>query len=650
MIARLIEWSMRNRFAVACLTIVVVAFGIRAVLTTPVDAIPDLSENQVIVFADWTGRSPQEVETQVTQPLSLNLQGLAGVKTVRATSMFGFSLITLIFAEEIDSALARQRVLERLNYLGRKLPPGVEPTLGPDATGLGWVFQYYLDAKSGTDLGELRSLQDWFIRYQLNSVPGVAEVGSVGGFVKQYQIEVDSAKMRAVGVTMNMVMTAVSESNLNVGGKTIEENGMEFVVRGVGLLRGASDIEKIVLIEKGGVPICLKDVARVEIGGDFRRGVLDIGGHEIVGGTVVMRTGENAREVIRRVKEKIAQLQPSLPDGVTIKPFYDRSELIDRSIATLKLALVEEVILVILAHIIFLWHFRSILIVTLPLPVSILVSFIGMKQLGLTSNIMSLAGIAIAIGVLVDGAIVLTENVLRRCGQAEQERGRPLTAGERFDVVLAAATQVGRPIFFAMAIIICAFVPVFWLTGQEGRLFHPLAFAKTFAMFGAAVLSVTLVPALCTLLMRGPFHREERNVVMRPLLRIYEPALDFALRRPKTVLALAGVILVSSLVLAFGLPRSWQARLAAFPQVQSIARGMGREFMPPLNEGSLLFMPTLVPATSLSEVKRVMAWQDRVFASFPEVQCAVGKLAQDVPTAIANRADSVLYTVQTPKL
>ena len=628
MIARLIEWSMRNRFAVACLTICVVAFGIHAVLTTPVDAIPDLSENQVIVFADWTGRSPQEVETQVTQPLSLNLQGLAGVKTVRATSMFGFSLITLIFADEIDSALARQRVLERLNYLGRKLPAGVEPTLGPDATGLGWVYQYYLEAKSGTDLGELRSLQDWFIRYQLNSVPGVAEVGSVGGFVKQYQIEVDSAKMRAVGVTMNMVMTAVSESNLNVGGKTIEENGMEFVVRGVGLLRGVSDIEKIVLIERDGVPIQLKEVARVEIGGDFRRGALDIGGHEIVGGTVVMRTGENAREVIRRVKEKIAQLQPSLPDGVTIKPFYDRSELIDRSVATLKLALIEEVILVILAHIIFLWHFRSILIVTLPLPVSILVSFIGMKQLGLTSNIMSLAGIAIAIGVLVDGAIVLTENVLRRCGQAEQERGRPLTAGERFEVVLAAATQVGRPIFFAMAIIICAFVPVFWLTGQEGRLFHPLAFAKTFAMFGAAVLAVTLVPALCTLLMRGPFHREERNVVMRPLLRIYEPALDFALRRPKTVLALAGVILVSSLVLAFGLPRSWQARLAAFPQAQSIARGMGREFMPPLNEGSLLFMPTLVPATSLSEVKRVMAWQDRVFASFPEVQCAVGKLGR----------------------
>ena len=481
MIARLIEWSLRNRLVVACLTILLVGFGIRAVLTTPVDAIPDLSENQVIVFADWTGRSPQEVEAQVTYPLSVNLQGLAGVKSVRATSMFGFSLVTIIFEDEIASAVARQRVLERLNYLGRKMPAGVVPTLGPDATGLGWVFQYYLavDAtKTAMDLGELRSLQDWFIRYQLGSVPGVAEVGSVGGFVKQYQIEVDSAKMRAVGVTMNMVMEAVGRSNLNVGGKTIEENGMEFVVRGVGLLRGAGDIEKIVLSEKDGVPIHLGEVARVEIGGDFRRGVLDVGGREVVGGTVVMRTGENARDVIRRVKEKIAQLQPGLPDGVSIVPFYDRSEIIERSIGTLQLALIEEVILVTLAHIIFLWHFRSILIVTLPLPVSILVSFIAMKQLGLTSNIMSLAGIAIAIGVLVDGAIVLTENVIRRCALAEQERGRALTADERFRAVLDATTQVGRPVFFAMAIIVFAFVPVFLLTGQEGKLFHPLAFAS----------------------------------------------------------------------------------------------------------------------------------------------------------------------------
>lgn len=639
MIERLIEWSMRNRFLVGCMTIFIVGFGLRAVWQTPVDAIPDLSENQVIVFADWTGRSPQEVEDQVTYPLSVNLQGLAGVKTVRATSMFGFSLITIIFGDEIDNYFARQRVLERLNYLGGTLPTGVEARLGPDATGLGWVYQYYLavdpskSSKGGYDLGELRSLQDWFIRYQLNSVPGVAEVGSVGGFVKQYQIEVDSARMRAVGVSMNMVMEALGQSNLNVGGKTIEENGMEFIVRGIGLVKSVGDIEETVLMEKQGTPIYLKDVARVELGGDFRRGVLDMNGEEVVGGTVVMRTGENAREVIERVKEKIAHLQTSLPAGVTIKSFYDRSELIDRTIDTLKHALTEEIILVTLAHIIFLFHFRSILIVTFPLPVSILISFILMKQTGLTSNIMSLSGIAIAIGVLVDAAIVLTENVIRHCETAEHDKGSRLTSNETFDVVLAASKQVGRPIFFAMAIIILAFIPVFSLTGQEGKLFHPLAFTKTFAMIGSTFLAVTVVPALCTLLVRGPFHSEDRNIVMRLLLRIYDPLLDFALRQRKTVMALAALILTSALIVAFGLPRSLNEKLASIPSLQRLTRGMGKEFMPPLNEGSLLYMPTFVPATALSEVKRAMAWQDRVIKSIPEVQSAAGKLGRaDTPT------------------
>ncbi len=634
MIERLIEGSMRNRFLIACLTVFIAAFGIRAVLTTPVDAIPDLSENQVIVFADWTGRSPQEVEDQVTYPLSVNLQGLAGVKTVRATSMFGFSLITIIFGDEIDNYFARQRVLERLNYLGGTLPTGVEAKLGPDATGLGWVYQYYLDvdasksAKGGFDLGELRSLQDWFIRYQLNSVPGVAEVGSVGGMVKQYQIEVDSAKMRAVGVSLNTVMTALSQSNLNVGGKTIEENGMEFVVRGLGLVKGVSDIEQTVLMEKNGTPIYLRDIARVELGGDFRRGVLDLDGREVVGGTVVMRTGENARDVIQRVKAKIAQVQASLPAGVTIRPFYDRSELIDRTLDTLKHALLEEMILVTLAHIIFLFHFRSILIVTFPLPLSILISFILMKQIGLTSNIMSLSGIAIAIGVLVDAAIVLTENVIRHCEHAEEKKGSRLLPAETFDVVLAASKQVGRPIFFAMAIIILAFIPVFSLTGQEGRLFHPLAFTKTFAMIGSTFLAVTIVPVLCTVLVRGPFHAEDKNIVMRFLLKLYEPALDFALHHRKTIMAMAGMILASALVVAFGLPRSLNDKLASFPRLQNLTRGIGQEFMPPLNEGSLLYMPTFVPATALSEVKRVMSWQDRVIKSLPEVQSAAGKLGR----------------------
>ena len=425
MIHRLIEWSMRNRFLVACGTVFLIAYGVYALLRTPVDAIPDLSENQVIVFADWPGRSPQEVEDQVTYPLSVNLQGLAGVKTVRANSMFGFSLITIIFQDKTDNYWARSRVLERLNYLGDSLPQGVIPKLGPDATGLGWVFQYYfeVDPAQGSgvsDLGQLRSIQDWFVRYQLNAVPGVAEVASVGGFVRQYQIEVSSLKMRTVGVTLQQVMDAVGRNNLNVGGKVIEENGMEFVVRGIGLVTSVTDLEQVVLLERQGTPIYLRDVATIQIGGDFRRGALDIDGKEVVGGIVIMRTGENAMAVIKAVKAKLRSIEPSLlRAGVLITSFYDRSELIERTINTLRHALVEEIILVTLAHVIFLFHFRSILIVTFPLPLSILISFILMNAFGLTSNIMSLSGIAIAIGVLVDAGIVMTENVIRHCENAE---------------------------------------------------------------------------------------------------------------------------------------------------------------------------------------------------------------------------------------
>ncbi|MEW6157623.1 MAG: CusA/CzcA family heavy metal efflux RND transporter [Verrucomicrobiota bacterium] len=639
MINRIIEWSLRNRFLVVCGVLFLIGWGIRAVYLTPVDAIPDLSENQVIVFADWPGRSPQEVEDQVTYPLSVNLQGLAGVKAVRAASMFGFTLITVIFEDKIDNYFARTRVLERLNYLGDILPAGVTPKLGPDATGLGWVYQYYLEVdpqkapSGGYDLGQLRAVQDWFVRYQLNSVPGVAEVGSVGGFVRQYQIEVSPTKMRAANVSFGEIMEAISQSNLNVGGKVVEENGMEFVVRGVGLIQttnAVAELERIVLMQREGTPIYLRDVATVQIGGDFRRGTLDVDGHEVVGGTVVMRTGENAMEVIRRVKAKIAQITPSLPAGVSIKPFYDRSELIARTIDTLKHALMEEILLVTLAHIVFLWHFRSILIVTFPLPVSILVSFILMKEFGITSNIMSLSGIAIAIGVLVDAAIVMTENVLRHCEKAEERKGGRLSAAETWQVTLEASQQVGRPIFFAMVIIILAFMPVFALTGQEGKLFHPLAFTKTFAMIGSTVLAVTIVPALAAALVRGPFHSEDRNIVMRFLLRLYDPVLNWALLHRKTVLMLAGLLLISALVLAFGLPRPILAQLEQWKLtcVANATRGMGREFMPPLNEGSLLFMPVLLPSTSLTEVKRIMAWQDRVIKNTPEVASVAGKLGR----------------------
>ena len=638
MITGIIAWSLRNRFLVICGVLFLVGWGVRSIYQTPVDAIPDLSENQVIVFADWPGRSPQEVEDQITYPLSVNLQGLAGVNTVRASSMFGFTFITIIFEEHIDNYFARSRVLERLSYLEDKLPFGVVPKLGPDATGLGWVYQYYLAVdpkaapKGGYDLSQLRSLQDWFIRYQLNAMPGVAEVGSVGGFVRQYQVEVSSRRLRSAQVSLQEVLEAVQQSNLNVGGKVIEENGMEFVVRGVGLVKNVADLENIVLKESAGTPIYLRDVATIQLGGEFRRGALDVNGQEVVGGVVVMRNGENGLAVIRQVKEKIAQLQASLPPGVQIKPFYDRSTLIERSLATLKRALGEEILLVALAHIVFLWHFRSILIVTLPLPISILISFILMRQFGITSNIMSLSGIAIAIGVLVDAGIVMTENVIRHCERLEEKKGGHvrLTAAETWQATLEAAQQVGRPIFFAMLIIILAFIPVFTLLGQEGKLFHPLAFTKTFAMIGATLLAVTFVPALCTLLVRGPFRPEAENAIMKRLLRLYEPSLSWALTHRRTVLGSAAGLLAIAGILAFGLPRPVSRTLEAWhcPRAAQVARGMGSEFMPTLNEGSLLFMPVLLPSTSLTEIKRLISWQDQVLKQVPEVQSAAGKLGR----------------------
>ena len=636
MIERIIEWSLKNRFLVACAALLLIALGVKALYQTPVDAIPDLTENQVLVYADWMGRSPQEVEDQVTFPLSTGLQGLAGVKEVRANSMFGFSLVTIIFEDKIDTYFARARVLERMNYLQSSMPEGVKLQLGPDASGLGWVYQYYLDVDpskakdGGYDLAQLRSLQDWYVRYQLGSVQGVAEVASIGGFVKQYQVELSSTKMRATNVTLMDVMTAVQSANLNVGGKVVEENGAEFVLRGIGLVTSPEDLELVTVKAMEGTPIYLKDIATVQIGGDFRRGALDLNGHEAVGGTVVMRTGENAKAVIERVKEKIAQIAPSLPPGVSIKSFYDRSELIDHTIDTLKHALIEEIILVTLAHILFLWHFRSILIVTLPLPISILISFLLMKQFGITSNIMSLTGIAIAIGVLVDAAIVVTENVIRHCEEAEDKKGSPLNRNESLTVTLAACKQVGRPIFFAMAIIILAFVPVFALSGQEGKLFHPLAFTKTFAMIGSTLLAVTLVPVLCSLLVRGPFHSEDRNVVMKMLLRIYEPTLDWALKHRKTVVTGALLILSFALLLAFGLPRPIVKHLrdSGHPKIAELVTGFGREFMPPLNEGSLLYMPVMMPKTGLKEIQRVMSWQDKVMSEVPEVDTVAGKLGR----------------------
>jgi Cu(I)/Ag(I) efflux system membrane protein CusA/SilA len=600
MINWIIDFSVRYRFLVILAYLAIAGWGYWAMLRTPIDAIPDLSENQVIVFTDWPGRSPQEVEDQVTYPLTVNLQGLAGVRVIRSASAFGFSMINIIFNDDTDLYFARTRVLEKLNLAASQMPPGVVPTLGPDATGVGQVYWYTVEGK-GYDLGTLRSLQDWFIRYQLNSVPGVAEVASVGGYVRQYQVDIDPNKLRAYNVTLADVKMAIERSNNNVGGKLIEGGGKDYVIRGLGLIQNMADLENIVVTERNGTPVYLRQVASVTSGPDFRRGALDKMGIAAAGGVVIIRYGENTQEVIARVKEKLNELQKGLPEGVRIVPFYDRTDLIQRAINTLKESLIEEIILVTLAHILFLWHFRSILIVTIPLPLAILISFLFMRWFGVSSNIMSLGGIAIAIGVLVDAGIVVTENAMRYAGNTpDYER-------KIKDVVIQSARLVGRPIFFSMAIIILAFVPVFSLTGQEGKLFHPLAFTKTFALVGATLLAVTLTPALCTLLIRGRIHDEDDNIVMRSLLRIYRPVLALALRHRIITVLLACALFGGSLYLA---------------------TGIGSEFMPPLNEGTLMYMPVTDAAITITRAKEIMKMQDQVIARFPEVESVVGKLGR----------------------
>ena len=527
MINRLIELSLRNRFIVTALFIALAGWGWWAVKATPIDAIPDLSDNQVIVFTDWPGHSPQEVEDQITYPMTVSLQGLAGVRVVRSQSAFGFSMIYAVFEDNVDLYFARARVLERMSLVAKALPVGVVPTLGPDATGVGHVFWYTLESPT-LSLRDLRSLQDWFVRYQLNAVPGVAEVASVGGYVQQYQIDVDPNRLRQYAIPLSAVVSAVRESNLNVGGNVLESNGAWLIVRGVGLVASVEDLKKIVIGASNGTPVYVEQIANVQIGNAFRVASLVKGSKEAVGGVVVARTGVNTKEVIDAVKARIAQIQPGLPEGVTIVPFYDRSTLIEQATGTLRRALIEEIVLVTLAHVVFLMHFRSILIVTIPLPLAVLISFLGMYYAGISSNIMSLAGIAIAIGVLVDAGIVVTENAFRFMEQrAVDPRDRRLV----WETVLESTRLVGRPVFFSMAIILLAFIPVFALTGQEGKLFHPLAFTKTFAVLAATVVAVTLVPVLCSLLLGGTFHKEDDNPVMRGLRRLYRPALEAALGR-----------------------------------------------------------------------------------------------------------------------
>ena len=600
MIHRLIEFSLRNRGLVIVLYIALAAWGYWALLRTPIDAIPDLSDNQVIVFTDWAGRSPQEVEDQVTYPLVTNLQGLPGVRVVRASSAFSFSMVNIIFEDNIDLYWARTRVLERLNLVTKQLPEGVIPTLGPDATGVGQVFWYTLESDQN-NLRDLRTLQDWYVRYQLNSVPGVAEVASVGGYVQQYQIDVDPNKLRAYSMPLSTVVEAVERSNNNVGGNVVEQAGQWAVVRGIGLIESVADVENIVIGAPNGTPLYVRNVADVKLGNAFRTGALDKNGKEAVGGVVIARYGVNTLDVIDAVKQKISALQAGLPPGVRIVPFYDRTQLIERATHTLKRALIEELLLVTLAHILFLAHFRSILIVTIPLPLAVLVSFLFMRYMGISSNLMSLAGIAIAIGVLVDAGIVVTENAFRFL---EQRKIDPRDRKAVWQTVLDSTRLVGRPVFFSMAIIVLAFIPVFSLTGQEGKLFHPLAFTKTFAMVGATFIAVTLVPVLCTYLLGGKFHSEQSNPVMRGLRFVYCPALQFALRHRLLTVSVAFLLFAGAIVLA---------------------TGIGREFMPPLNEGDLMYMPVTDPAISIDEALKIMSKQDEILKSFPEVESAVGK-------------------------
>lgn len=600
MIDRITEFALKNRFVIVAGYLLLAGWGYWALTRTPVDAIPDLSDNQVIVFTDWVGRSPQEVEDQVTYPLTTALQGLPGIRAVRGQSAFGFSMINLIFEDGIDLYWARTRVLERLNLVGRQLPDGVVATLGPDATGVGQIFWYTVEG-DGYSLRDLRTLQDWFIRYQLNSVPGVAEVASVGGYVQQYQIDVDPNRLRAYGVSFSTLVDAVRRSNNNVGGNVVEQSGQWSVVRGIGLIESTADVENIVVAASNGTPIYIRNVANVKIGDAFRVGALDRDGKEAVGGVVISRYGVNTLEVIDAVREKIRSLESGLPAGVKIVPFYDRTELVLRATDTLKRALIEELILVTLVHIVFLFHFRSILIVTIPLPLAVLFSFLVMYYGGISSNLMSLSGIAIAIGVLVDAGIVVTENAFR---YMEKKGVDPRDRPGVWRGVLESTKLVGRPIFFSMTIIILAFIPVFALTGREGKLFHPLAYTKTVAMIGATLIAVTLVPVLCTMLLGGRFHSEDRNRVMRALHRIYSPVLKWALGH-KAITLLAAATLFGGAIF--------------------LSTRIGSEFMPQLDEGDLMYMPVTDPGISIDEALRIMRRQDVILKSFPEVEWVVGK-------------------------
>lgn len=623
MIERIVSWSAQHRLIVIAIFLLVTIVGSWAVATTPLDAIPDLSENQVIVFSQYMGRSPDVVENQITFPLVTALQGLPRVKAVRATSMFGMSFVYVIFEDGVDLYWSRSRVLEKLATIQATLPQGASTQLGPDGTGVGHVFWYTVEGK-GYDLGTLRSLQDWFIRPQLQSVEGVAEIASAGGFVREYQVNLDPRKMQLYGVTTDEISQAVMRSNNQVGGRIVEVNGRENFVRGEGYYTSLDQFRAMTIAATNGIAVPLSDVANVTIGALPRRGSLDKNGEgEVTGGIVVMRQGENAKQVIDRVKQRIAEIAPGLPRGIAIHTAYDRSELIEASVANLERTLIEEAIIVTIVILIFLFHLPSALRIVIEIPISVLIAFLLMRLFGISSNIMSLGGIAIGIGVLVDASIVLLENAHRHLAEAQYLEETQNVAYDYQQVVIRSAQQVARPIFFSILIIVVSFLPVFLLTGQEGKLFHPLAFTKTFSLLGSAIVSITLVPVLMTLLMKGRMRSEEHNPVSRFVRRLYLPVLRWALEHKWIAIGINAAALVIAIPLALGL---------------------GSEFMPPLDEGSLLFMPLLVPSTSMQEATRVMQLQDAIIKRYPEVEQVLGKVGK-AETATDPAPQSMIETI-----
>ena len=601
MIAKIIEWSIDNKFLVVLTTLFLIAAGVYALLNTPLDAIPDLSDVQVIIYTEYPGQAPRIVEDQVTYPLTTQMLAVPFSKVVRGYSFFGFSFVYVIFEDGTDMYWARSRVLEYLNYVSGRLPSGVSPTLGPDATGVGWAFMYVLKSDRH-DLSELRSIQDWHLKYELTSVQGVSEVASIGGFVRQYQITVDPNKLRAYNISLAKIRRAVERNNNDVGGRLLEVSEKEFMVRGLGYIKSLDDIRKIALgVDDRGTPILIRDVARVALGPEIRRGLADWNGEgEVVGGIIIVRYGVNAMQVLQDVKAKLAQMKASLPEGVEIEVAYDRTGLIERSVANLAEKLIEESIVVGLVCVLFLAHLRSAFVAILTLPLGILVAFVVMYYQGINANIMSLGGIAIAIGAMIDAAIVMIENAHKHL---ERDAGKK----PHWRIITDAATEVGPALFYSLLVITVSFMPVFTLEAQEGRLFKPLAYTKTYSMAGAALLSITLVPVLMGFWIRGKILPEKKNPINRFLIWLYHPVLEFSLRFKWPVLILT-VILMAVTVIPF--------------------QTLGSEFMPPLWEGDLLYMPTTFPGISITKAREILQQTDKIIKTFPEVHHVFGKIGR----------------------